>query len=93
MLLGEAEDWSKDLTKWPGLEFGNLYTYLIKSKGVYMPESLDDEWYQQRQGRLAASDFHKIYAMQKQTNPTIVARRLLSKPQYLLYDGELIMKM
>ena len=38
-----------------------------------------DEWYQQRQGRLTASDFHKIYAMQKQTNPTVVARRLLSK--------------
>jgi len=30
-----------------------------------------DEWYQQRQGRLTASDFHKVYAMQKQTNPTI----------------------
>ena len=39
-----------------------------------------DEWYRQRQGRLTASDFHKIYAMQKQTNPTTVVRRLLSKP-------------
>jgi len=39
-----------------------------------------DEWYRQRQGRLTASEFHKIYAMQKQTNPTTVAKRLLSKP-------------
>ena len=39
-----------------------------------------DEWYRQRQGRLTASDFHKVYAMQKQTNPTTVARQLLSKP-------------
>ena len=37
----DEEWWSEDLTKWPELEFGNLYTYLIKSKGVYMPKSLD----------------------------------------------------
>jgi len=36
----DEEQWSKDLTKWPELEFGNLYTYLIKSKGVYTAESL-----------------------------------------------------
>ena len=37
-----------------------------------------EEWHQQRKGRLTASDFHKVYA--KQTNPTTVANRLLSKP-------------
>ena len=35
----DEEWWSEDLTKCPELEFGNLYTYLIKSKGVYTPES------------------------------------------------------
>ena len=39
-----------------------------------------DEWYRQRQGRLTASDFHKVYSMRKQTDPTTVARCLLSKP-------------
>ena len=39
-----------------------------------------DEWYQQRQGRLTASDFHKVYAIQQQTNPTTVVRWLLSMP-------------
>ena len=31
----DGEQWSKDLTKWQELEFGDLYTYLIKSKEVY----------------------------------------------------------
>jgi len=34
------ERWSEDLTKWPDVEFGNIYNYVIKSKGVYTEESL-----------------------------------------------------
>ena len=44
-----------------------------------------EEWHQQRKGRLTASDFHKVYAMQKQTNPTMAAKRLLSKPNLFIY--------
>jgi len=36
-----------------------------------------EEWHQQRKGRLTASDFHNVYAMQKQTNPTMVAKRVV----------------
>ena len=36
----EGEQWSEDLTMWPELEFGDLYTYLIESKGVYTKENL-----------------------------------------------------
>ena len=32
--------WSEDLTKWPNLEFGDIYSYLIDSKGRYTKESL-----------------------------------------------------
>ena len=38
------------------------------------------EWHQQRQGRLTASTFHKIFGMRKQTDPVNAAKRLLSKP-------------
>ena len=34
------EEWSEDLSKWPEVEFGNVYTYLINTKGVYTEESL-----------------------------------------------------
>ena len=32
--------WMEDITKWPSIEFGDLYTYLIESKGPYTKESL-----------------------------------------------------
>ena len=32
--------WSEDLTKWPNLELGDIYSYLIDSKGPYTRESL-----------------------------------------------------
>ena len=34
------ERWSEDLSKWPDVEFGNVYTYLIDTKEVYTEESL-----------------------------------------------------
>lgn len=38
---GIPEDmWLEDITKWPHLEFGDLYTYLIESKGPYIKQSL-----------------------------------------------------
>ena len=38
-----------------------------------------DEWYQQRQGTLTASNFHTVLSMQKQTIPITIAKCLLSK--------------
>ena len=36
-----ADDrWSEDLSKWPDVEFDDVYTYLIDTKGVYTEESL-----------------------------------------------------
>ncbi len=32
--------WQDDVTKWPNMEFGDLYTYLIDTKGPYTKESL-----------------------------------------------------
>ena len=32
--------WSDDITKWPNVEFGDIYNYLIDSKGCYTKESL-----------------------------------------------------
>ena len=32
--------WLDDTTKWPSLEFGDLYMYLIESKGSYTKENL-----------------------------------------------------
>ena len=29
-----------DLKRWPDIEFGNIYTYLISTKGLYTKESL-----------------------------------------------------
>ena len=37
--LGETK-WSEDLSKWPNLEFGDLYTYLIDSVGIFTKEKL-----------------------------------------------------
>ena len=31
----DESQWSKDLSQWPELEFGDIYTYLIETKGVY----------------------------------------------------------
>ena len=32
--------WQDYITKWPSIQFGDLYTYLIESKGPYTKESL-----------------------------------------------------
>lgn len=34
------EEWFDDVTKWPTIEFGDVYNYLINSKGRYTKESL-----------------------------------------------------
>ena len=34
------EAWNDDITKWPNVEFGDIYNYLIDSKGRYTKESL-----------------------------------------------------
>ena len=36
----EESLWSEDMTKWPDLQFGDIYTYLINTKGCYTKESL-----------------------------------------------------
>ena len=36
----DDDQWSEDLTQWPELKFGVLYTYLIDSEGVYTKEKL-----------------------------------------------------
>ena len=36
----DESQWSEDLSQWPELEFGNIYTYLIETKGVYTKEKL-----------------------------------------------------
>lgn len=37
--IGEST-WVDDVTKWPNLQFGDIYTYLIDTKGQYTKESL-----------------------------------------------------
>ena len=38
---GITEDlWLDDVTKWPSVEFGDLYTYLIVTKGPFTKEKL-----------------------------------------------------
>ena len=32
----DEDQWSEDLTKWPELEFGDVYMHLIDSQGVYI---------------------------------------------------------
>ncbi|WAR26954.1 ING4-like protein [Mya arenaria] len=34
------EKWSRDLTNWPSLDFGQLYTYLILSPALFNPTSM-----------------------------------------------------
>ena len=34
------DQWSDNLSQWPELELGNIYTYLIETKGVYTKETL-----------------------------------------------------
>jgi len=34
------EEWIDDITKWPSIKFGDIYNYLINSKGRYTKESL-----------------------------------------------------
>ena len=35
-----ADSWIDDITKWPKVEFGDLYTYLIETKGQFTKENL-----------------------------------------------------
>ena len=35
-----AMQWSEDLAQWPELEFGDIYSYLIDTKGAYTKEKL-----------------------------------------------------
>ena len=37
--LSENE-WCDDITKWPSVEYGDIYNYLIESKGSYTRQSL-----------------------------------------------------
>ena len=37
--LSENE-WCDDITKWPSIEYGDIYNYLIESKGNYTRQSL-----------------------------------------------------
>ena len=32
--------WSEDVKKWPTMEFGDLYSYLVNTEGTYRQESL-----------------------------------------------------
>ena len=32
--------WSEDMSKWPDMQFGNIYTYLINTEGCYTKEKL-----------------------------------------------------
>ena len=34
------EDWTDDVTKWPTVLYGDVYNYLIESKGRYTQQSL-----------------------------------------------------
>ena len=34
------EEWMDDITKWPSVEYGDIYNYLIDSKGRYAKDSL-----------------------------------------------------
>lgn len=38
-LMDEAS-WCDDMTKWPELQFGDVYTYLINTKGLFTKEKL-----------------------------------------------------
>ena len=32
--------WSEDVKRWPTMEFGDLYSYLVNTEGTYTKESL-----------------------------------------------------
>ena len=32
--------WSEDVKRWPTMEFGDLYSYLVNTEGTYRQESL-----------------------------------------------------
>ena len=36
----EESLWSEDMSKWPDLQFGDIYTYLINTEGCYTKEKL-----------------------------------------------------
>ena len=36
----DQDQWSEDVSNWPNLEFGDLYTYLIDSVGQFTKETL-----------------------------------------------------
>ena len=36
----EASLWSEDTSKWPDLQFGDIYTYLVNTEGCYTKEKL-----------------------------------------------------
>ena len=38
--LIEASAWENDISKWPPVDFGSIYTFLIDKVGVYTKESL-----------------------------------------------------
>ena len=39
-VLGD-EVWSEDMSLWPDLQYGDVYNYLIESKGQYTAKSLN----------------------------------------------------
>ena len=36
----EETQWSEDMSKWPDMQFGDIYTYLINTEGCYTKEKL-----------------------------------------------------
>ena len=36
----EESLWSEDMSKWPDLQFGDIYTYLVDTEGCYTKEKL-----------------------------------------------------
>ena len=36
----DEKKWVNDVTTWPDLQFGDIYTYLIDMKGTYTQETL-----------------------------------------------------
>lgn len=36
----QDDQWTEDLSQWPELEYGDIYGYLIDTKGIYTKETL-----------------------------------------------------